>query len=90
MDWKKVKPETIIRTCCLILAMINAGLEIFGKSPIPISNDAVRDVITYAFALGSAMWAWWKNNSFTTHAIEADEYLKELKNGLPEVKEDED
>ena len=87
MDWKKVKPETIIRTGCLILAMINAGLEIFGKSPLPISNEALRDIITYAFALGSALWAWWKNNSFTIHAIKADEYLDKLKYGEPEGEE---
>ena len=77
----KVKTETIIRTIVLILALANQVLAIYGKQKIPITEDEVYQLITLVVTIGSALWAWWKNNSFTKEAIEADEYLARLKGG---------
>lgn len=79
MTEKKVKPETIIRTIVLILALANQVLAIYGKQAIPITEDDVYQTVTLIFTVGSAMWAWWKNNSFTGPAIEADEYMEKLR-----------
>lgn len=76
---KKVKPETIIRTIVLILALANQVLAIYGKQAIPITEDDVYQAVTLIVTIGSAMWAWWKNNSFTQPAIKADEYLEKLR-----------
>ena len=79
----KIKTETIIRTIVLILALINQVLAIMGKGQIPITEDEVYQLITLLITIGSALWAWWKNNSFTLPAIKADEYLEKLrKEGL--------
>lgn len=72
---KKIELGTIIRTVVLVLALINQGLTMSGHSPIPISDDQVTEVITLMATIGSAVWAWWKNNSFTQKAIEADHIL---------------
>lgn len=64
---------TIIRTVVMVLAFINAGLALFGKSPLPISDENVTEVVSYIFTAGAALWTWWKNNSFTQKAIQADE-----------------
>lgn len=77
----KVSKGTIIRTVCLILALINVTLEMFGKKVIPISNEQISDVISVIFTIVTSLVAAWKNNSFTEEAIKADEYLKELKEG---------
>ena len=79
---KKVKPETILRTIVLILALINQALAIFGKEALPITEEEVYEVyrfITYIITLVVSLWAWWKNNSFTLPAIKADEYLEQLR-----------
>lgn len=79
---KKVKPETILRTIVLILALINQALAIFGKEALPITEEEVYEVyrfITYIITLVVSLWAWWKNNSFTIPAIKADEYLEQLR-----------
>lgn len=79
---KKVKPETILRTIVLIIALINQALAIFGRESLPITEDEVYEVyrvITYIITLVVSMWAWWKNNSFTLPAIKADEYLEQLR-----------
>ena len=75
----KIKKETVIRTIVLALALINQVLTIFGISVIPIADDQVTEFISLAFTIGASVWAWWKNNSFTRNAIEADNILEALK-----------
>lgn len=73
---KKPSRETIIRTTVLVIALINNTLVLFGKSPLPIDNQTAVEVISFLFTTGSALVAWWYNNSFTVPAIIADEVLK--------------
>ncbi|WP_086350250.1 phage holin [Candidatus Enterococcus clewellii] len=76
---KQVSAETIARTIVLMLALINQVLAILGKGTIDIAENDLYQVISLLFTIGSTAVAWWKNNSFTAAAIEADERLKELK-----------
>lgn len=75
----KVSGETIARTVVLALALINQALTMFGVNPLPFSDTQVYEFITLAFTLGTTIWAWWKNNSFTEAALKADEYMNQLK-----------
>ena len=72
---KKISKGTIIRTACLVLAIINNALAIAGKSPLPISNETLTEVISFCFTTVASIYSWWYNNSFTQKAIEADEVL---------------
>ena len=71
----KISKGTIIRTACLLLAIINNLLAICGKSPLPIESETLTEVISFMFTTVASLAAWWKNNSFTQKAIEADEFL---------------
>lgn len=73
---KKPSAATITRTIILVLAIVNNALAIAGKSPLPISNEEVTEVVSFAFTTVAALVAWWKNNSFTQKAIAADETFK--------------
>lgn len=75
----KIKTDTIIRTVVLIVALINQALTVAGKSLLPITDDQIADLITLVITIGASLWSWWKNNSFTKPAIQADEVLKRLK-----------
>lgn len=75
----KVKTETIIRTIVLILALANQVLAIYGKEKIPITEEEVYQLISLVVTISSALWAWWKNNSFTLPALKADEYMERLR-----------
>ena len=68
---------TITRTAILGLALTNQVLTIFGVSPIPVEDDTITNLISAGFTIGASIAAWWKNNSFTQKAIEADKILKE-------------
>lgn len=70
---------TITRTVVLFLALFNQVLVIMGYSPIPIDDQSLVEVISLIATIGTAIVAWWKNNSFTKQAVIADGYMKELK-----------
>ena len=71
---------TIIRTVLLILALVNQILTVMGITPLPIEDEQITQLLSLALTIGTSVWAWWKNNSFTVEAVKADEYLKSLKN----------
>lgn len=73
-----IKTETIIRTVVLAVALINQILAICGKETIPLYESDIAQIITLAVTIGSTLWAWWKNNSFTHNAIKADDYKQHL------------
>ena len=73
------KKETIIRTAVLAIALINQILSSTGHSIIPIESEQLEEIISLVLTVGASLWAWWKNNSFTWAAIEADSYMKVLK-----------
>ena len=77
----KVSKATIIRTICLVIAIVNIILEMRGYSIIPVDNELVSEAVSIIFLIGSAVASWWKNNSFTKNAITADGVLKALNNG---------
>lgn len=74
-----MKKDTIIRTIVLGIALLNQIFAMFGISQLDIDDDVIYQVVTAIATIGSAVWAWWKNNSFTTAAQEADKVLEELK-----------
>jgi len=73
-----MKTETIIRTVVLAVALINQILAICGKDTIPLYESDIAQIITLVVTIGSTLWAWWKNNSFTHNAIKADDYKQHL------------
>jgi SPP1 family holin len=75
----KPTKSTIVRTIVLIVMLLNQLLAAFGKSPLPFSDEQVESFVSTMLTVASALWAWWKNNSFTKAALDADKYMKELK-----------
>lgn len=87
---KKIKLDTIIRTVCLALALVNQVLVMKGHSLLPITDEQVNELITLVATIVTAVWAWWKNNSFTQAAIVADEFMHDIKNGTVEWEDEEE
>jgi len=83
----KVKTDTIVRAIVLFITLLNQVLTMLGKNPLPFAEDELYSTITAIATIAAALWAWWKNNSFTPAAIKADEYLTELKTNNTETEE---
>lgn len=75
----KISKGTIARTIVLALALINQVLTAMGYNVINIANEDINTLISTIFTIVSAVTAWWKNNSFTQAAIEADKLMHEVK-----------
>lgn len=75
----KISKGTAIRTICLGIALINQILVITGHSPLPIDDETVNLAVTTTATIVTSLAAWWKNNSFTLAAIQADEMLQQIK-----------
>ncbi len=72
LNLKGVSVQTWVRTGVLILALINQALVMFGISKTEIELKQWAEYASYIFTAVTAIWSWWKNNSFTDKAQEAD------------------
>lgn len=79
MTTNKISAGTIARTIILLLALINQCLSMAGVSPLPIEDEQVETIITTSWTVIAAVWAWWKNNSFTQAALAGDALKNEIK-----------
>lgn len=74
-----ISAGTIARTACLLLALTNQVLSALGKPVLPIESATVEQLVTAGITTITALIAWWKNNSFTAAALEADKTFDRLK-----------
>ena len=75
----KISTATIVRTICLLVALSNQLLSAFGKSPLPIDNTQLEQLVTSLITIVVALINWWQNNSFTQEAIAADQLYDTLR-----------
>ena len=66
---------TIARTACLALALTNQILSATGHAVLPIEDSQLEALITSGLTVAASLAAWWKNNSFTPAATQADQAL---------------
>ena len=86
MNFKNVSKETWIRTATLFLALVNQILVTTGFEAFPFEVDELYEIGSTVTTALLAIWAWWKNNSFTEEAQAADEAMRELKQEAKEEK----
>lgn len=72
---QNISAGTVIRTAVLAFALVNQMLTILGKNPLPWTNEQFEQIAGWAITVCAAIAAWWKNNSFTQAAINADKIL---------------
>lgn len=75
LNLKGVDKGTWVRTAVLVLALINQILVGVGKSSKVVAIEDWYGYVSYAFTAVASIISWWKNNSFTDRAQEADAYL---------------
>lgn len=76
-----VKADTIARTICLALALINQLLSVSGHAVLPIEDAQVEVLVSTVITIVASLVAWWKNNSFTKAAIMGDNLMYQIKSG---------
>lgn len=82
MKTNNINAGTITRTILLGIALVNQVLVALGYNTLPIDNELLTQAISVLFTAGVSVWSWWKNNSFTKAAREADSYKNDIKSGI--------
>lgn len=72
LNLKGVSTQTWVRTVVLLLALGNQALVMFGITKTEIELEQWTQWASYIFTAVTAIWSWWKNNSFTDKAQQAD------------------
>lgn len=78
---EKLNPTagTITRTAVMIIGIVNLILNATGHSTLPFTTSEVSNAISVIFSVIATILVWWKNNSFTAPAKQADIWMKEMK-----------
>lgn len=71
--------QAIVRLVVLVILLVNQTLITLGWNPLPFSEEQIYEAISSVATIAMAVWAWWKNNSVTKEAQEADVILREMK-----------
>lgn len=72
INLKGVKPDVWVRLVVLVLALVSQLLVIIGKRTEAIDVDKWQEYATYIVTVITAIWGYWKNNSFTNAAQYGD------------------
>lgn len=72
LNLKGVKKDTWVRLIVLLLAFISQFLVLTGKRTEAIDLDTWQEYATYIATIVTAVWGFWKNNSFTKAAQYGD------------------
>ncbi len=80
MNEMKISKGTIIRTILAVLVIVNIILERMGYDIINVDEYQIGMVVELLIEIAILVVGFWKNNSYSKKAIQADEFLHKLKN----------
>ena len=75
LNLKGVTAEVWTRTGILILALVNQAVVTLKIKNGETDADSFAVLASYVLVVIGALWSWWKNNSFTKRAQEADKRI---------------
>ena len=81
LNLKGITAETIAGILILLLALINATLQMFGINALPIKNEEITNIVSTVFLIATALWNTWKNRNITTASQIAQNITDSIKNG---------
>lgn len=81
INLKGITPEAITGILILIVALVNAVLQMADINPLPIADEEISAIVSGVFLVGAALYNTYKNRNVTTGAQEAQKILDALKDG---------
>ena len=85
INLKGVTSETVAGVFILLVALINATLQMFSINTLPIENEEVTNIVSTVFLIVTALWNTWKNRNVTTISQEVHQIADAVRNGqIPE------
>lgn len=70
-DQNQIRPVSKgawFRIVFLAIALVNQLLVVYGKSPLPFSEEQLEQLFSLVWTSVAALVAWWKDNDWTKKA----------------------
>lgn len=81
INLKGITPEAITGILILIVALVNAVLQMCGINTLPIESEEINTIVSTAFLIITALYNAWKNRNVTTLAQEMQIVADAVRNG---------
>lgn len=81
INLKGVTAEAITGVLVLLVALINAVLQMFGINTLPIENEEVTNIVSTVFLIATALWNTYKNRNISTASQTAQQITDAIKSG---------
>ena len=81
INLKGINKEAITGILILLLALVNATLQMFGINVIPVENEEITNIVSTVFLILTALYNTWKNRNLTTASQTAQTITDALKSG---------
>lgn len=80
-NFKGITAEAITNVCMLLVALINAILQMCGINALPIEDKEISIIVSGAFLVGMALWNTWKNRNVSKASQIAQNITDAIKSG---------
>ena len=81
INLKGITSEAITGVLILVVALINAVLQMFGINTLLIENEEISVIVSGVFVIGAALYNTWKNRNVTPASQIAQQVTDMIKNG---------
>ena len=81
INLKGVTAEAVTGVLILVVALINAVLQMFGINTLPIENEEVTNIVSTVFLIATALWNTYKNRNISTASQTAQQITDAIKSG---------
>jgi len=90
INLKGITKEALINVFILLLALVNAILQMLGLNVLPIENKDLSEIISILFLIATTLYNTYKNRNVSTASQIAQQVTDSIKNGevlIEEVEE---
>ena len=81
MNLKGITAEAITGVLVLLVALINAILQMFGYNTLPIADDNISNIVSIVFLIVTTLYNTYKNRNISTASQVAQNITDSIKNG---------
>ena len=82
INLKGITSEAVTGVLILVVALINAILQMLGINTLPIEDKEISVIVSGVFVVGASLYNTYKNRNVTTGAQEVQQILDGLKHGV--------
>ena len=76
-----VNAETVTGVLILLVALVNAVLQMFGINTLPIANEDVSSIVSTVFLIVTTLYNVYKNRNISTASQVAQSVTDSIKSG---------